>query len=165
MKAATATLFLGLCAAAFAVLPVRAEEPAASAPATPPSPPASQAAPSPFDVIKTPGGVEYRELAVGTGKTAYPGSKVFVNYTGWLQNSDGSRGTQFDSNRNTGLPLTFMLGDGKVIRGWEMGMQGMKVGGKRRLIIPSALGYGAKGTTSIPPYSNLIFDVELVNVE
>ena len=81
------------------------------------------------------------------------------------RNPDGSRGTQFDSSRNSGAPLEFVMGEGKVIRGWEMGIQGMKVGGKRRLIIPSSLGYGEKGTSSIPPYSTLLFDVELVGVK
>ena len=162
MHAARAIPGIALCAALFAVLlagtVAQAAEPAASAPQ-------STAAPDPFDTVKMPGGVEYRELAVGTGASAYPGTTVFVQYTGWLQNPDGSRGTKFDSSRDAGVPMTFMLGDGKVIRGWEMGLQGMKVGGKRRLFIPSALAYGTKGTSSIPPNSNLIFDVELVGIQ
>jgi FKBP-type peptidyl-prolyl cis-trans isomerase FkpA len=150
-------LSIGLCTALLAMAPASADEPGGAS--------ATSQSTSPFDVVKMPGGVEYRELAVGTGTMAYPGNTVGVQYTGWLQNPDGSRGAQFDSSRNTGLPLEFVLGDGKVIRGWEIGMQGMKVGGKRRLIIPPSLAYGAKGTSSIPPYSTLIFDVELVNVK
>ncbi len=157
-------LSIGLCAALLAASPVRAEgPPAAAAPAD-----ASAAAPQqadPFAVVKMPSGVEYKELAIGTGAKVYPGNTVGVQYTGWLQNPDGSRGAVFDSSRNTGLPLEFILGDGKVIRGWEIGMQGMRIGGKRRLIIPSSLAYGAKGTSSIPPYSTLIFDVEVVNLK
>lgn len=158
MKPIRATPSLVLLMVLLAGAAVRAEEPAAPAPQ-------ATAAPDPFDTVKMPGGVEYRELAVGTGASAYPGNTVYVQYTGWLQNPDGSRGTKFDSSRDSGVPMTFMLGDGKVIRGWEMGLQGMKVGGKRRLFIPSALGYGTKGTSSIPPNSNLIFDVELVGVQ
>ena len=178
MNSASTTLYLGLCAALLAGMPAQAGETAAPAAAEPAASQAasqsasqatpqtnSQAAPSPFDVVKMPGGVEYRELAVGTGAAVYPGSTALVQYTGWLRNPDGSRGTQFDSSRNTGLPLEFVLGDGKVIRGWEIGMAGMKVGGKRRLFVPPSLAYGAKGTTSIPPYSTLIFDVELVGVK
>jgi FKBP-type peptidyl-prolyl cis-trans isomerase FkpA len=146
---------LALCAALLACTAARADEPTAP----------QAAAPSPFDTVKMPGGVEYRELAIGTGASAYPGSSVLVQYTGWVQNPDGSRGMKFDSSRDSGVPMTFVIGDGKVIRGWEMGLQGMKVGGKRRLFIPSALGYGAKGSSSIPPNSNLIFDVELVEAK
>ncbi len=151
------TLSIGLTAALLVVLPAHAAEPAAPLPAP--------QATSPFDVVKMPGGVEYRELAVGTGAAAYPGNTVGVQYTGWLRNPDGSRGAVFDSSRNSGQPLEFVMGGGKVIRGWEMGVQGMKVGGKRRLIIPPSLAYGANGTPTIPPYSTLIFDVELVSVK
>ena len=161
MRART-TLCLTVTAAALAMLPAQAQQ---TAPAQAPQPATSQAAPNPFDTVKMPGGVEYRELVIGTGAGAYPGNTVFVQYTGWIQNPDGSRGTQFESSRGSGLPLEFVLGEGKVIRGWEMGMQGMKVGSKRRLFIPSALAYGSKGSTSIPPNTNLIFDVELVGVQ
>jgi len=160
MKPASMMLVLAMLAGA-----AQADEPAASATAPAPAPSNSVAAPNPFDTVKMPGGVEYREIAIGSGSSAYPGSTVLVQYTGWLQNPDGSRGSKFDSSRDSGLPMTFVLGEGKVIRGWEMGLQGMKVGGKRRLIIPSALAYGTKGSSSIPPNSNLIFDVELVGVQ
>ena len=73
------------------------------------------------------------------------GDTVLVHYTGWLQNADGSRGSKFDSSRDRGQPLPFTLGQGQVIKGWEEGVRGMKVGGQRRLIIPSVLGYGARG--------------------
>jgi FKBP-type peptidyl-prolyl cis-trans isomerase FkpA len=154
----TACTMAALCLALLSGGAAQADEPATSAPQ-------SAAPANPFENVKMPGGVEYRELAVGAGASAYPGSTVYVQYTGWLQNPDGSRGMKFDSSRDSGMPMTFVLGDGKVIRGWEMGLQGMKVGGRRRLFIPSALAYGTKGSTSIPPNSNLIFDVELVNVQ
>src|SRR6266481_4375282 len=86
---------------------------------------------------------------------------VTVHYTGWLQNPDGSAGKKFDSSLDRGQPFDFPLGGGRVIRGWDEGVAGMKVGGKRRLIIPAALGYGARGAAGvIPPNATLIFDVE-----
>ena len=160
-----ANIMLALALLAGAAEAAAADAPAASAPAASAPAPSSVAAADPFQTLKMPGGVEYREIAIGNGSSAYPGSTVFVQYTGWVQNPDGSRGSKFDSSRDSGMPMTFVLGDGKVIRGWEMGLQGMKVGGKRRLFIPSALGYGTKGSSSIPPNSNLIFDVELTGVQ
>ena len=150
------TLSIGLTAALLAVLPAHAAEPAAPLPAP--------QATSPFDVVKMPGGVDYRELAVGTGAAAYPGNTVGVQYTGWLRNPDGSRGAVFDSSRNSGQPLEFVMGGGKVIRGWEMGVQGMKVGGTRTLIIPSILGYGDEADGTIPANAGLVFTVQLVSV-
>jgi FKBP-type peptidyl-prolyl cis-trans isomerase FkpA len=122
---------------------------------------------NPFDIVTNPSGLQYRELVLGTGPAAMPGNTISVHYTGWLQNPDGSRGTKFDSSRDAGRPLGLVLGNHEVIRGWEEGLQGMKVGGKRRLIIPSVLAYGTKGTPtgSVPPNSTLIFDVELVDVK
>jgi FKBP-type peptidyl-prolyl cis-trans isomerase FkpA len=102
----------------------------------------------------------------GSGKEATAGSTVVVNYTGWLYAPDaqGQHGAQFDSSIGR-EPFSFQLGAGQVIPGWDQGVQGMKVGGKRTLIIPAALGYGEQGAGPIPPNSNLIFDVELLDVK
>jgi FKBP-type peptidyl-prolyl cis-trans isomerase FkpA len=107
---------------------------------------------------------------VGTGKEAVTGSTVVVNYTGWYYKPMGvrQRGRKFDSSLDAGRePLEFQLGAGKVIKGWDQGVAGMKVGGKRTLIIPSELAYGKRGAGggSIPPDSDLIFDVELLDVK
>lgn len=110
---------------------------------------------------KTDSGLEYWDITVGTGAVAQKGQHVKVDYTGWLTN-----GKKFDSSVGTGRPFDFKLGDGQVIKGWDEGIVGMKVGGKRQLRIPSDLAYGAKGfSTLIPPYSVLIFDVKLVDVK
>jgi len=114
---------------------------------------------------KTDSGLEYQDLVVGTGAQASAGEQVSVHYTGWLQNPDGSDGKKFDSSVDRGQPFDFPLGAGRVIRGWDEGVAGMKVGGKRRLIIPAALGYGARGAGGvIPPNATLIFEVELLSV-
>jgi FKBP-type peptidyl-prolyl cis-trans isomerase FkpA len=114
---------------------------------------------------KTDSGLEFKDLVVGTGAQASAGQHVSVHYTGWLQNPDGSAGKKFDSSVDRGQPFDFTLGAGRVIRGWDEGVAGMKVGGKRRLIIPAALGYGARGAGgAIPPNATLIFDVELLGV-
>lgn len=109
---------------------------------------------------QTPGGVYYQDVQVGTGTVAIAGRPVTVHYTGWLPN-----GTQFDSSRGKS-PFAFTLGAGEVIRGWDEGVAGMKVGGRRKLVIPAALGYGETGAgADIPPNSTLVFDVELLGVE
>lgn len=110
------------------------------------------------------------DTVIGTGKEASVGNKVVVNYTGWFYKplATGQRGRKFDSSFNAGRePLEFQLGAGQVIKGWERGVAGMKVGGKRTLIIPSALAYGKRGGGggTIPPDSDLIFDVELLDVK
>ena len=115
--------------------------------------------------ITTASGLIYEELSVGDGETATEGAFVSVHYTGWLQNPDGSEGEKFDSSVDRDEPFDFPLGAGHVIRGWDEGVQGMKVGGKRRLIIPADLGYGARGAGGvIPPNATLIFDVELLDI-
>jgi FKBP-type peptidyl-prolyl cis-trans isomerase len=110
---------------------------------------------------KTASGLDYWDIKVGTGAEAKPGHKVKVDYTGWLTN-----GKKFDSSVGTGRPFEFMLGAGQVIKGWDEGVAGMKVGGKRQLRIPPELAYGAKGYPgAIPPNSTLVFDVQLVDVK
>ncbi|HYW31880.1 MAG TPA: FKBP-type peptidyl-prolyl cis-trans isomerase [Gemmatimonas sp.] len=99
-----------------------------------------------------------QDIAVGTGVEATSGKTVRLNYTGWLAN-----GTQFDSNQSGGLP-PFVLGAGRVVEGWDRGIVGMKVGGRRRLVIGSALGYGAGGSGPIPPNATMVFIVELLSV-
>jgi peptidylprolyl isomerase len=105
------------------------------------------------------------DVKVGTGAVAKAGQQVTVHYTGWLY-EHGAKGKKFDSSVDHGTPFTFALGAGNVIPGWDKGVAGMKVGGKRTLIIPPDLGYGAGGTPdgTIPPNATLIFDVELLKV-
>lgn len=104
----------------------------------------------------------------GTGADATVGQEVTVHYTGWLYDSKApdNRGRKFDSSRDRGAPFSFRLGAGMVIRGWDQGVAGMKVGGTRTLFIPSELAYGRRGAgTAIPPDSTLVFDVELLGVK
>ncbi|MBA3695369.1 MAG: FKBP-type peptidyl-prolyl cis-trans isomerase [Methylotenera sp.] len=108
------------------------------------------------------------DTQVGTGREAEAGFNVTVHYTGWLYDTaaEGSKGKKFDSSHDRKQPFNFFLGGGQVIQGWDEGVQGMKVGGKRTLIIPSEMGYGARGAGgAIPPNANLIFDVELLDVK
>lgn len=109
----------------------------------------------------TDSGLKYEDTTVGDGAEATgPGQTVTVHYTGWLED-----GTKFDSSVDRGDPFQFPLGVGMVIKGWDEGVAGMKVGGKRKLTIPSQLGYGAAGAGGlIPPDATLIFDVELLKV-
>jgi FKBP-type peptidyl-prolyl cis-trans isomerase len=107
----------------------------------------------------TPSGLQYRDDAVGDGPEARAGQTVSVHYTGTLL--DGSK---FDSSRDRGQPFQFGLGAGQVIRGWDEGVAGMKVGGRRTLVIPAELGYGSRAIGPIPPNSTLRFDVELLGV-
>ena len=110
--------------------------------------------------IKTPSGLVIEDLIVGSGDAASAGQKVSVHYTGWT--TDGKK---FDSSKDRGQPFAFSLGRGEVIRGWDEGVAGMKVGGKRKLTIPPDLGYGARGAGSvIPPNATLLFEVELLGV-
>ena len=112
------------------------------------------------NVVKTASGLGYVEIVEGTGAQPKTGDNVSVHYTGWLEN-----GRKFDSSHDRGQPLVFPIGRGRVIKGWDEGVGSMKVGGKRKLIIPAQLGYGAQGAGGvIPPNATLIFEVELIAV-
>ncbi len=115
--------------------------------------------------VKTDSGLEYEIITAGKGATPSTGHTVTVHYTGWL-NEDGQPGTKFDSSLDRHQPFKFVIGIGHVIPGWDEGVMGMQVGETRRLYIPSELGYGARGAgRSIPPHSDLIFDVELIDTK
>jgi len=113
------------------------------------------------EMITTASGLQYQDLVVGSGAEAKAGDTVSVHYSGWLQD-----GTKFDSSLDRGQPFEFTLGTGGVIKGWDEGVAGMKVGGKRKLVIPPELGYGANGYTPvIPENAVLTFEVELLDVK
>jgi hypothetical protein len=124
-------------------------KPQPAAPQQPPAPP-----PDPNAKL------ESKDVKVGTGAEAKTGDRVTIHYTGTLTN-----GTKFDSSVDKNSPLVFVLGDGSMIKGFDQGIQGMKVGGKRQLTIPPALGYGSRDKGNIPPNSTLNFDIELLKVE
>ena len=110
----------------------------------------------------TASGLQFEDTVVGTGAEAKPGRNVTVHYTGWLY-ENGEQGAKFDSSKDRDEPFIFSLGAGMVIKGWDEGVQGMKEGGQRKLIIPANLGYGARGAGGvIPPNATLKFDVELL---
>ncbi|CAN5350283.1 FKBP-type peptidyl-prolyl cis-trans isomerase [soil metagenome] len=112
----------------------------------------------------TPSGLSYEDVVIGEGAEAKPGTPVSVHYTGWLF-MDGVQGDKFDSSKDRREPFEFPLGAGHVIKGWDEGVQGMKVGGVRKLVIPPQLGYGARGAGGvIPPNATLLFEVELLDV-
>ena len=112
-------------------------------------------------MVTTASGLQYEDIVVGTGASPSSGKTVSVHYTGTLTN-----GTKFDSSRDRGQPFQFVIGVGKVIKGWDEGVMSMKVGGRRKLTIPAQLGYGARGAGNvIPPNATLVFDVELLDVK
>lgn len=116
-------------------------------------------------VTEMPDGLKYTDTKIGDGATAKAGNKVSVNYIGWLYENE-AKGKKFDSSLDRGQPFQFTLGAHQVIAGWDEGVAGMKVGGKRTLIIPPELGYGARGAGgAIPPNATLIFDVDLLQVQ
>lgn len=148
-------IYLGAAAAALVLVSLTA------APVTIPA--AAQGAPSKMSEL--PGGLKYTDTTVGTGAIATAGHRVSVHYTGWLY-TGGEKGKKFDSSLDRGQPFAFALGAQQVIRGWDEGVAGMKVGSKRTLIIPPELGYGARGAGGvIPPNATLMFDVELLKVD
>jgi FKBP-type peptidyl-prolyl cis-trans isomerase len=113
------------------------------------------------DGVKADSGLQYWEIRIGPGEVAKEGSHVRVHYTGWL-----TTGKKFDSSVDAGKPFDFTIGNGEVIKGWEEGVAGMKVGGKRQLRIPPELAYGAEGfPPTIPPNATLIFDLQLLGVQ
>ena len=116
------------------------------------------------DTITTSSGLRYIDHETGAGEKAEAGDNVVVHYTGWLY-VDGEKGKKFDSSVDRNQPFSFPLGAGRVIGGWDEGVAGMRPGGKRTLIIPPALGYGARGAGGvIPPNATLMFDVELIEI-
>ena len=130
-------------------------------PQPPPAVPASSTAPAIVELVKT-------DLAVGESAPIAAGQTAVVHYTGWLYDPSAPqhRGTKFDSSRDKGKPFRFVLGAGRVIKGWDEGVVGMTVGGRRELIVPSHLGYGDAGAGGvIPPGAVLLFDVELLAIE
>lgn len=163
-----------LALAAFSAQAQTPAEPAAAAPAAPATPAAAATPAAPVVVgSATPGpaaeSLIVNDTKVGTGREATSGATVYMHYTGWLYRplAKNMRGRQFDSSIPRGEPLDFVLGTGRVIKGWDQGIVGMKVGGKRTLIIPSELAYGSRAAPGggIPPNSALIFDVELIDVK
>jgi peptidylprolyl isomerase len=110
--------------------------------------------------VTTPSGLKYTDLVVGNGPSPRRGQMAVVHYTGTLTD-----GTKFDSSHDKGQPYSFALGTGSVIKGWDEGIATMKVGGRRKLVVPPALGYGARGNGTIPPNATLDFDVELLDVK
>jgi peptidylprolyl isomerase len=120
----------------------------------------------PKPMVTTASGLEYSDTVVGTGASPKSGQTCVMHYTGWLREGGGAKGRKFDSSVDRGQPFEFPLGQGRVIKGWDEGVASMKVGGKRTLIIPAELGYGARGAGGvIPPNATLIFDVELLGVK
>src|ERR1700748_3398691 len=116
-------------------------------------------------MVTTPSGLQYEDTVVGTGETPETGQICVMHYTGWLY-EDGKKGSKFDSSIDRGKPFEFPIGTGRVIKGWDEGVASMKVGGKRTLIIPAALRYGARGAGGvIAPNATLIFDVELLGLK
>jgi peptidylprolyl isomerase len=114
---------------------------------------------------KTPSGLQYEDVKVGTGAEPKTGQTCVMHYTGWLW-ENGAKGAKFDSSVDRGQPFEFPLGQGRVIKGWDEGVATMKVGGKRNLLIPPTLGYGARGAGKvIPPNATLLFEVELLGIK
>lgn len=117
-----------------------------------------------MSMTKTKTGLQYEDTTPGTGAEAKAGHTCVMHYTGWLW-VDGAKGSKFDSSLDRGSPFSFKLGSGEVIRGWDEGVAGVKIGGKRSLIIPPDLGYGARGAGGvIPPNATLLFEVELLEL-
>jgi FKBP-type peptidyl-prolyl cis-trans isomerase len=133
----------------------------AQAPKDQPKEKAAMEKPAEGKEVVTPSGLKYTDIKVGEGEEAKPGQAVTVHYTGRLTD-----GTKFDSSLDRKQPFSFKLGAGQVIQGWDQGVAGMKVGGKRKLTIPPGLGYGSQSVGGvIPPNSTLVFDVELLGVK
>jgi peptidylprolyl isomerase len=164
------SLVLALCALFIASTFVACkprEKPAESAPATEPAASAESPAPAPASKGTETMAMEKTDLTPGTGAEIKSGQTALVHYTGWLYDvgAPENKGKKFDSSVDRNEPFEFPVGAGMVIRGWDEGVVGMKVGGKRRLVIPPEMGYGARGAGGvIPPGATLVFDVELVEI-
>ena len=157
-----------LCATSMALAQSTGAADAASVPAADSAVPVVQTAPPVPVMVPQQDPLIKTDVKIGTGAEAGPGATVAVHYTGWLYKpmATRQRGRQFDSSISRGEPIEFVLGVGRVIKGWDQGVTGMKVGGKRTLIIPAHLAYGKRGSPgSIPPDADLIFDVELMSVK
>jgi peptidylprolyl isomerase len=153
------TLFLATALlAAFAVGAALADEPA-------PTPNAPEKK-GESRMSRTPSGLQYEDITVGTGPSPRNGQIAVVHYTGWLW-VNGEKGKKFDSSVDRGTPFSFPVGQGRVIKGWDEGVASMKVGGKRMLLIPPQLGYGSRGAGGglIPPNATLLFEVELLEIK
>jgi FKBP-type peptidyl-prolyl cis-trans isomerase FkpA len=158
----TKSLFV-LCASVFALGAVHAQTATKSADAA--KPVAAAATQTASKIVTTASGLKYEDVKVGTGAEAKAGQNVSVHYTGWLW-VDNKRGSKFDSSKDRGEPFGFPLGGGRVIKGWDEGVQGMKIGGTRVLTIPPSIGYGDRGAGNvIPPGATLQFEVELLGIK
>ncbi len=131
------------------------------------APGTSGSTPAPAATSPAVNALEVQDLQPGSGAAVSAGQKAVVQYDGWLYETSASdkKGKEFDSSRNSGQPFSFVVGVGQVIKGWDQGVLGMKVGGRRRLTIPADLAYGEAGAGPIPPGATLVFDVELVAIE
>ena len=117
-----------------------------------------------MSMTTSPSGLSHEDTVVGTGESPRPGQTCVMHYTGWLW-VDGKKGDKFDSSVDRGRPFSFSIGRGQVIKGWDEGVASMKIGGKRTLLIPAELGYGARGAAGvIPPNATLLFEVELLEL-
>ncbi len=154
MKRTASVLLTAITAVALAALPAFADEPARSG-----------AKEGKSKMQRSPSGLQYEDVKVGTGAQPRKGQTCVMHYTGWLW-ENGAKGKKFDSSVDRGQPFEFPLGQGMVIKGWDEGVATMKVGGKRNLLIPPSLGYGARGAGGvIPPNATLFFEVELLGIK
>ena len=163
MRAFRLTCAMSICAAALAACDAPTAPPNNAD--TPESAATAQNTGTNMTTTTTASGLQFADTVVGTGASPTTGQTCVMHYTGWLY-KDGVKGSKFDSSVDRGQPFEFPIGVGRVIKGWDEGVATMKVGGKRTLIIPAALGYGARGAGGvIPPNATLIFDVELLGVK
>ena len=159
MKNKASLLLAGAAALALAVLPASGSQKDNAAPAK------DAEKKSDSKMTKTSSGLQYEDTVVGTGASPKNGQTCVMHYTGWLW-ENGAKGAKFDSSVDRGKPFEFLIGQGQVIKGWDEGVATMKVGGKRTLLIPATLGYGARGAGGvIPPNATLLFEVELLGVK